>query len=163
MEKIYAPLIHIEEMLPILNQIAIFGGLTDLQLFKIFKLLKTVNYQEGEYVYKTGDAPSHIYIIEKGEIKIFIESQGTSLETATFHSGDCIGETSVIGIQPHSTSAFATMSTDLIVLEQTALLNIFESDKELFGMLILNIARETARRLARADQSIVNYILAEKK
>jgi len=157
--KTYYPLLHVEEVVPILNKIAIFGGLTERQLYAIFKLLKTVNYDEGEYIYKRGDAPSHIYIIEKGEIKVLIDAENVSLELISLGIGDCFGETSVIGIQPHSSSALAIKSTELIVLERSALLDIYEKDKELFGMFILNIARETARRLHKSDDELARYIL----
>ena len=108
---------------------------------------------------RQGGSPSHIYIIESGEVKIVYDLDGTTLELALFKTGDCFGETSVIGIMPHSASAIAITPVDLIVLERSAILSIFEMDKELFGMLILNIARETSRRLYRLDETVANYVL----
>jgi len=160
-QKAYSPLLKIEEVLPILNRISIFGGLTDKHLYEIFKLLKTVSYDPGEYIYKRGEAPSHIYIIRQGEVKIAIDSKDVSLELITFVTGDCFGETSVIGIQGHTASALSVTSTELLVLERGALLNIFDMDKELFGLLILNIARETSRRLHKADDEILRLVLGK--
>lgn len=157
--KVYYPLLEVEEVIHILNKIAIFGALTEQQLYEIFKLLKTTEYGEGEYVYRIGDAPSHIYIIEKGEIRIVLDAAHVSLELISLEVGDCFGETSVIGIQPHSSSAVAVKPTKLIVLERQALLNIYETDKELFGMLVMNIARETARRLTKAEVEMSHLLL----
>ncbi len=75
--------------------------------------------------------------------------------------GDCFGETAAIGIQPHSASALAVEDTELIVLSRAALLSIFDSDKELFGMLILNIAREACRRLHKSDEIFLHYVRAK--
>jgi CRP-like cAMP-binding protein len=161
-EKAYSPLSDIGEIRPILSKIAIFGGLNERQLGEIFRLLKTVFYNEGEYVCKQGEAPSHIYIIKTGAVKIVYDLEGVSLELAFFQTGDCFGETSVIGIQPHSSNAIAVKPSELIVLERQALLNIFETDKELFGMLILNIARETSRRLYKLDEALAKYFSAKK-
>ena len=162
MEKTYYPLSHIEEVTPLLNKIPIFGGLSGKQLQEIFKLLKTVQYAEGEFIYKRGDASSHIYIIKQGEVKMMIDNEGVCLDLITFRQGDCFGETSVIGIQSHSSSALAVKPTELIVLEPKVLLNIFETNKDLFGMLILNIARETARRLHQSNEALVRYTLNKK-
>ena len=43
-----------------------------------------------------------------------------------------------------------------------SLLSIFESDKEVFGILILNIARETARRLHQSNEALVRMLLKDK-
>ena len=163
MEKIYYPLVNIEEVTKFLNKISIFGGLNNKQFHEIFKLLKTVKYDEGEFIYKRGDASSHIYIIKQGEVKMMIDNKDVFLELISFRQGDCFGETSVIGIQSHSSSALAVKPTELIVLEPKVLLNIFETDKELFGMLVLNIARETARRLHQSNEALVQYMLIGNK
>lgn len=162
-EKTYAPLVDIRSILSILSEIAIFGGLNDRQLDEIFCLLKTVSYAEGEYVYRQGEAPSHIYIIRTGEVRVVYDLDGVPLELASFKTGDCFGETSVIGIQPHSSNVVVVKPVELIVLERSALLNIFEKDKELFGMLILNIARETSRRLYKLDEALAKYVANNRK
>lgn len=163
MKKNYYPLSHIEEVTPLLKKISVFGGLNNNQFNEIFKLLKTVTYDEGEFIYKRGDPSSHIYIIKQGEVKMLLDNEGVVLELISFRQGDCFGETSVIGIQSHSSSALAVKPTELIVLEPSSLLNIFETDKEIFGMLILNIARETSRRLHQSNEVLVQYMLIKNK
>ena len=152
-----------EDIVPLLNKIPVFGGLNDKQFREIFKLLKSVKYGEGEFIYKRGDASSYIYIIKQGEVKMLIDNEGVSLELISFKEGDCFGETSVIGIQSHSSSALVVKPTELMVLEPKTLLNIFETDKHLFGMLILNIARETARRLHQSNEALVRMLIRNKK
>lgn len=76
---------------------------------------------------------------------------------ASFKEGNCVGETGVIGIQPHSATAIAMTDTDLIVLTSEELLAIYETDKDLFGCLMLNIAREACRRLHKTDETLLHY------
>ena len=159
MDKIYYPLLNVKEVRPLLSKISIFGGLNGIQLDEIFKLLKTVKYEQGEYIYKRGELLSCIYIIKHGVVKMKIEEKGIFLDLITFKKGDCFGETSVIGIQSHSSNALAVEPTELIVLEPSQLLNIYETDKEIFSLLILNIARETARRLHQSNEALVQYML----
>ena len=161
MDKTYYPVLNIEEVKPILDKISIFGGLNSNQLDEIYKLLKTSKYEKDEYIFKRGDVLSYIYIIKQGEVKMVIEDKdkGSFLELISFKTGDCFGETSVIGIQSHSSNALVVKPTELIVIEPKQLLNIYETNKDLFGLLILNIARETARRLHQSNEALIQNFL----
>ncbi len=54
-KKVYLPLLDIENVLPILNKISIFGGLNDMQLYEAFRLLETVEYKQGEIIFRKAD------------------------------------------------------------------------------------------------------------
>ena len=158
-KKIYEPLSDSESVLPILSKMSIFAGLSGKQLDTLFRLLTKVSYKAGEAVFEQGQQPSHIYIVESGKIKLVMWENDTPLELIVFEEGNCFGEASVIGIQPHRGTAIAMTDTDLIVLSRNALLSIYESDKELFSILILNIAREVCRRLHASDDILLHYVL----
>ncbi|EKD28469.1 MAG: hypothetical protein ACD_79C00291G0004 [uncultured bacterium] len=157
--KEYDNCLSIEEIVPILRDISIFGGLSDEQLQNTCKHLKKVPYAKDEIVFREGDQPSHIYIIKNGRIKIVKSIDETPLEIITFEIGQCFGETSVIGIKPHAATAVAIEDAELIVLSRQALMTFFQSDKELFSILILNIAREACRRLYKTDEILLHYVL----
>jgi CRP-like cAMP-binding protein len=157
-EKKYYSLVHIAKVKAILNKIAIFGGLSEQQLDSLFPLLRRASYKKDEFIFKQGDEPTHIYIVRSGEIRIVVDIDTEPLAIANFKEGDCFGETAVIGIQPHSASALAIKDTEVIVLTAEALLSIHKSDKDLFGRLILNIAREACRRLHKADEVMLHYV-----
>ena len=157
-EKKYSSLINTESVRPILNQISIFGGLSKEQLYVILQLLQRITYKAGETIFKQGDDPTHIYIVERGEVKIVAEIEAEHVEIIKFGAGQCFGEMAVIGIQPHSADAIAVVDTELIVITGESLLSIYETDKELFGKLILNIAREACRRLHRTDEVLLHYV-----
>ena len=160
-KKVYLPLLDIENVLPILNRISIFGGLDDRQLYELFRLLQTAEFLAGEIVFRKGDHPSHIYIVRRGRIELLLEGSRYALERAVFDIGQCFGESAVIGIQPHTATAIALEKSELIVLSRHALMALFEQDKELFGLLLLNIARETCRRLNASDEILLHYLLGD--
>ena len=161
-EKDYEPLADIEDVISILDKITIFGGLSERHVVSLFRILKQVSYSTDEYIFKQGTKPSHIYIIRKGSVKIVADVDQTALELIVLEVGQCFGETSAIGIMPHTASALAMEETELIVLPRDALLSIFHSDKELFGILILNIAREACRRLHESGEILFHYVLDRK-
>ena len=143
----------------LLNNITIFAGFTKEQYSTIGCLLEKIVYQDGDVIFEQGSEPSHIYIIEKGKVKLFLGDNKTPLELIEFAQGACFGETAVIGIQPHAAMAVAEGHTELIVLSRKALLSLYKTDLELFSILILNIAREACRRLYQTDQVLLHYVL----
>ncbi len=158
-KKEYEPLHDIDNVIAILSKIAIFGGLSDKQIYSIFQLLNKVRYKDGEYIFEKGDEPSYIYIVKSGKVKLVEETEQGFLELFEFEVGDIFGETSAIGIVPHEGSTVAVGDAELMVLSREALLSIFDTDKELFGRLILNIAREACRRLSQTDETMLHYVL----
>ncbi len=158
-EKQLSPFLDIEDILPILNKISIFAGLSRKQLDTLFRLLEKACYKAGENVFNEGEQPSHIYIVQSGSVKLVANTKQTPLELIVFEEGQCFGETSVIGIQPHDATAISVEDTELIVLSRKALLSVFKVDLELFSILILNIAREACRRLHKTDEILMHYVL----
>ena len=112
-EKYRPPLLDVENVLPILNKIAILGGLDDTQLYAIFRILETEHYAKGEMIFQQGDSPSHIRIIRSGRVRIIENMDAEPMELYEFNTGDCFGETSVIAIHQHTASALAVEDTDL--------------------------------------------------
>ena len=160
-EKQLFPLLDIEDVLPILNDISIFAGLSDKQLYTLFRLLEKAHYKTGEKVFEQGSQPSHIYIIQSGSVKLVINEKLSPLELIVIEEGHCFGETSVIGIQPHAATAITVENTELIVLSRNVLLSLLKTDLDLFSILILNIAREACRRLHKTDEILMHYVLRE--
>ena len=161
-EKYRLPLLDIENILPLLNKIAILGGLDDAQLYCVFRLLEVEHYNKGEVVFRQGDSPSHIRIVRSGRVRIVENVEGTPLELFEFTAGDCFGETSVIAIHPHTASAFAVEEIELLVIPREKLFALYDTDPKLFGMLMMNIAREACRRLNKTEDIMLHYALNEK-
>jgi CRP/FNR family transcriptional regulator, cyclic AMP receptor protein len=152
------PLLEVESVLPILDRISILGGLNESQLYQIFKRLKQVHYQDGETIFRQGDAASYIYIVLVGAVRLVFNIDDEPVSKAYLEPGTCFGETSVIGIQPHSATTIAAGNTELLVLSGEALMELFQEDQELFAMLVLNIARESCRRLFLTNQQLIAYL-----
>ncbi|MBW8017037.1 MAG: cyclic nucleotide-binding domain-containing protein [Planctomycetes bacterium] len=156
--KLTKPLLEVKKVLPILNKISILAGLNDDQLYNIFRMLEKVTFTDGEVVFKQGDQPSYIYIIKKGQIKLFVDNDEKPFELVSFGEGDCFGESSIIGIRPHAATAISQGDTELVVLSRSTLMSLYESDIHLFSTLILNIAREACRRLNASSETILHYV-----
>lgn len=145
-------------ILSVLDNIPIFGGLDSMQLGKVLSQLQQVHYEPGEVIFREGECASNIYVVLSGRVKLAFDMNGRLLNKAELTEGTCFGETSVIGIQPHSATTIAIEPSELLVLSGDTLAELFEMDKELFAMLLLNIARESCRRLYLTNKQLTEYL-----
>lgn len=152
-EKAPQPLsISHEEILPLLDKISLFGGLNEKQIAYLLSVMGQVSYDANEEIFARGTQPSHIYIVFSGSVRLDFGAPNHPLKDLRFDAGACFGETSVIGIQPHVASAIADQPSELLVLSREMLMGLYESEIQLFALLVLNIARESARRLHNTDK-----------
>ena len=136
---------------------SIMGGLSDAQVSTLLDLMDTVSFADGQSVFYSGDPASAIYIVLRGNVRLDFGEDGHPLSQIEFKPGDCFGETSVIGIQPHSASAIAKGEITLFRLSTSALFALYETDTKLFAMIIMNVAREASRRLHHTDSLFLAY------
>lgn len=152
------PLFEIDKVIKLLSKISIFGGFNDEELYKIFNILQKVTYLDEEFIFKQGESPTHVYIILEGKIRLIKDINYRSYQLFEFGVGNCIGEESVIGVQPHTLSAMAVGNVELAVIPKKSLLDLYNTDIKLFSLLILNIARDLSRRLKQTDNIFLHYI-----
>ncbi|KMQ52955.1 putative transcriptional regulator, Crp/Fnr family [Chitinispirillum alkaliphilum] len=147
----------VNNILHILKNVTIFSGLSEQDICSIYENSEILEAEIGDILLKEGTPATEIFIILSGRVTIMLNINETPLEMGDFGSGNCIGEASVIGIQNHSATAVAMETTTLLILSRRLLMQLFESNKELFSHLILNIAREIARRLHHTDEILLHY------
>jgi CRP/FNR family transcriptional regulator, cyclic AMP receptor protein len=156
--KTFSPLEDVESVVPILSDIAMWGGVTEEQCRKIFKRLETGIFREGENIFQKGDEPSHIYIVRKGKIGLLIIDQQINFLKKTLVTGECFGVASLMAMRRHTSTAVALEDSEVLVLSREALWQLKHEDIELFALLMMNIARELARRLKLTDDILLSYM-----
>ena len=129
------------------DKISLFGGLNSRQLDLILPYLTTAELYEGDTVFRQGQLPCNVYIVINGQIGLRIRRDDNTEYRLTLGVGDSFGETSVIGIQPQIGCAEVEKHTRLLVLSRACLFELARYDQEVFGILIMNVAREVSRRL----------------
>ncbi|MFL0810321.1 MAG: cyclic nucleotide-binding domain-containing protein [Agarilytica sp.] len=129
------------------EKISLFGGLTEREVSVVLPYLELTGFEKGECVFEQGALPTSVFIVLNGEVQLqTIKSNGGKAHV-NFLPGDCFGESSVIGIQPQMGSAVAIKNTTVLELKSESLMVLAEADKEIFSVLMMNIAREVSRRL----------------
>lgn len=151
----FLPLKDPDSLMPILSRIAFLGAVTDEQREEICKLLEVGTFQKGEYISKRGEQPSHIYIIKKGTVNLELTDDDTVMHKREFKVGDCFGEAALLSLKNNSASFVAAEESELIVLSRKSLSRLRHDNPDLFTLLILNLARELARKLQFTDEIVL--------
>ena len=155
----FLPLETPESVIAILSQISIFGGVTETQQNAIFARLETGLFRQGEFVFRKGDEPSHIYIVKSGIIELFFpDDDGVMIEKKKLGVGECFGQVALMSIHSHTISAVALEDSEIIVLSRRAMQQFLRDDIGLFALLMMNIARELARRLQFTDEMLLRSL-----
>lgn len=141
----------------LLHSVTIFAGVTESGYDRLCTQCAVIECFRDEVFIREGTPAKEIYIMLSGRVKIVLDLDNEPLELIELKTGDCLGETSVIGIQKHSASAVVAEDATMLVLSRDILMDIYNTDKEFFSLLILNIARELARRLAKTNRTLLGY------
>jgi|SRR5581483_11916190 len=139
----------------------ILGGLPDHALSRLVDAARVVRLDTGEVVIREGEPPRGMFIVREGELEICKRGRnGNEFCLAVLRPGDCVGEMSLIDIQPRSATVRALRPSVLYVLDHAEIARLYQTDVQVYLMLVLNIAREISRRLRRADDVLVDMGVA---
>jgi CRP/FNR family cyclic AMP-dependent transcriptional regulator len=144
-----------------LASIPIFGGLSPQYLEWIIEAGTVGDVAEGTQVIGEGEPARSILVVVEGQLEICKRSGlGGEVRLAILRVGDCLGEMSLIDIQPRSATARALIPSVLFRLSHTDIAKLYRAHPQVYTMLVMNIAREISRRLRVADQVLANLGIA---
>jgi CRP-like cAMP-binding protein len=152
-----------QKIFSMLNKISLFGGLTAGELEILMSLLTSTTFKKGDYIFKQGESPNNIYIIESGTVDIVKKYKDTNITLVEFDEGNLFGETELIGIFKYIASAVATTEVKVLVFSKSALYSLHSINIKLFSKIILNVAREACRRTAQTDDYWIKQMVELKE
>ena len=142
-----------------LREVGLFGGLTDDALLHLASTLKILKRGAGELIYQEGDHASEFYVLLRGEVEVFKALKGgTEARLATLSAGHWFGEMSVLDVQRRSASIRALSTCRLLVVTARDLDALYRRDLKSYTLVVLNVARELARRLRLVDELVADFI-----
>lgn len=143
-------------MRQLLANVPIFGGLTEAQIDSIVATGTIGEAAAGLQIVGEGDAAASVFVVCAGELEVCKRgSHGGEVRLATLRAGDCVGEMSLIDIQPRSATVRALTPAILFRLGHGEIAKLYDRHPDVYLMLVMNIAREISRRLRLADQKLV--------
>lgn len=135
----------------------VFFGLADDQLRKIAEVAEQRIYNESELICREGEMGDAMFIIESGSVDVVKRKvDGGEILLAGLSSGSVFGEMSLVSVEPRSATVRARETTVAIILRNNALSEIFDNDRELFIVLLLNLTRILSKRLRQTNDRLLS-------
>jgi len=140
----------------VLQNKSVFFGLGDEQLRKIAAVAYQVAYDKGTVLFREGDSGDALFIVEAGAVDLYQKrEEDGGVKLATLPVGAVMGEVTLVHIEPRSATAIAAVEeTEVVVLKNIDLAALFNEDRELLVVILLNITRILSKRLRNADQRL---------
>lgn len=140
-----------------LSKVPILAGLPAEILDRLIAAGSLERAPAGYRLMAEGEPPRSVFIVCEGELEIRKRgSGGSEIRLAVLHAGDCVGEMSLIDIQPRSATVLALRPVVLFKLDHQEIGKLHKSDPQVYAFLVMNIAREISRRLRLADKVLAD-------
>lgn len=131
-----------------LQAYSLFGGLSAEQLDLIRPLMGSASFRSGQVVIREGAPNDSIYFILEGRVSV--TKKGAEL--LELPEGQTFGEMELLDIMPSVATVTALDDLRLAVISNRCLRAMYERDARVFGILMMNLARDLSRRLRRMDE-----------
>ena len=130
------------------SQVSLFGALSEAQLESLLHYLIPISAARGDFLFRQGDLPKGLYVLVQGSVDLVRDSGSFSQRVAHYECGQTIGDTAYVGIQAQVASArVCSDHAQLLFLDISAIVDLQQRDPAVFSMLMMNIARDTSRKL----------------
>ncbi|MEM6820956.1 MAG: cyclic nucleotide-binding domain-containing protein [Verrucomicrobiota bacterium] len=137
-------------------RIPIFAGLEESALKLLSDQAHVRHYEPGDRVFEQGDTGSTVYLIESGRVNVLEkDSSGKETSLAELPAGDFFGEMAILECSRRSAGIEVIEKAILHELSTTSLYKLFMEAPDQYAILIVNIARDLARRLHKMDEEFI--------
>ncbi|HTG91057.1 MAG TPA: DUF1003 domain-containing protein [Pyrinomonadaceae bacterium] len=114
-----------------LANIKMFELLEDDDCLELAKVIDEAHVAAGESLFQAGDPGDSLFIVQSGEIELFIkDTAGQKIVLATPSSGDMFGELAMLDYGPRTATAVALQDSDILVLDRDDLVLLFQKKPE---------------------------------
>lgn len=145
------------EQLRLLQQMPVFGGLSEASLHFLMRLSPVVAVPSGEFYFHEHQPGGTMYVLEKGSVAVFKPYKSKGHLLAYLGRGDCFGEMEMIDPHPRAASVMAITECTAGQISNANLFSLYQKAPAQFTLIQMNMSREISRRLRRMDEEFFSY------
>jgi CRP/FNR family transcriptional regulator, cyclic AMP receptor protein len=114
-----------------LANIHMFELLDEDDRLTLAKVIDELKLSEGQTLFQAGDPGDSLFIVQSGEIELFIkDTAGQKIVLATPSQGDMFGELAMLDFGSRTATAVALKESDVLVLDRDDLVLLFQRKPE---------------------------------
>jgi len=131
-----------------LQAYSLFGGLTTEQVDLIRPLMGSASFNTGDVIIAEGKPNDSIYFIVEGRVAV----SRSGVHIVDLPEGQTFGEMELLDIMPSVATVSAATPVRVVTISNRAVRAIASNDPKVFGLVIMNLARDLSRRLRHMDE-----------
>ncbi|HEX2862357.1 MAG TPA: cyclic nucleotide-binding domain-containing protein [Lacunisphaera sp.] len=133
-----------------LHRLPVMAGLDEAALQFLGGLAGEEHHAAGTVILREGEPGDRVYFVRTGRVRV---EKGATVWLAEFGPGDFFGEMSLVESVVRSASVTAIEPTQAFTLKGVDFYKLYRQRPEQYGIVMLNIARDLARRLRQLGDS----------
>ena len=138
------------------KRVPLFTDLSEPALNMLILRSESASAPPGGLVVREGESNSHFFLTCAGSLRVYRQfGLPDQTELATLGPGDFFGEMCILEIVPRSATVQAVTQATFLTLRPTDFYILQEQMPDQYGVLLLNIARDLARRLRKLNDNYV--------
>ncbi len=139
-----------------LHRLPVMAGLNDPALEFLGGLATEENYAAGTVIVREGEPGDRVYFICEGRVRV-VKDHGAlePVVLAEMGAGEYFGEMSLVESVARSASVAVVEPARVFTLKSVNFYKLYLKQPDQYGIVVLNIARDLARRLRRLDERFV--------
>ncbi len=151
----------VAEYQDILLRVPLFAELGADDLARLIPVLGERQLDEGQTLYKEGEAGDSLCIVMSGRLEVVIhKSPEESVWVQTLSPGDVVGEMSCLDPAPRSATVRATMKTELLVLNRSLIEALQKTMPFISVGIVSGISSIVSRRIRDTNDTVVAAVKA---
>jgi CRP/FNR family cyclic AMP-dependent transcriptional regulator len=112
------------------------------------------DFETGQWIVREGDQGHSFFILVEGDVEVVKSAETAHAVTlATLRKGTFFGEMCVVDPVPRMASILAISPVRVIEIKAGTLHRLFKQMPDQYSIVILNLARDLARRLRKIDEA----------
>ena len=127
----------------VLRDVPLFSKIDHTKLKLLAFTSENLIHQDGQFLFREGEMGDAAYIVLKGKVTVFIETEKGPVEVAQLKRGDVVGEISILCDVPRTASVKAVESVRTLKVTKDTFIHLLTE----FPEIAIEITRELASRL----------------
>lgn len=140
----------------LIRRVPLFAALTPAQAQSLAGAVTKGRFKKGSTLIEAGKVSNALYIILSGRAHVVMaDDNGREVILAILHTGDYVGEMSLLDHEAHSATVYAEVAMDVLMLGRDDFVRCLHENAE----LSLAVMRGLVKRLRNADHKIGSLAL----
>jgi CRP/FNR family transcriptional regulator len=145
---------HIDESRRVLRDSYLFRDLNETHLELILMICEEIAYDAGDVIFRQEEPGDALYIVGRGEVQVFLETEGEELELALLGEKETFGESILVEEGGRSAGIRCRTPVQLLRLPRRQIVRLMANYPEIGYRILHRMAADLMLKLQSANRRL---------